>query len=168
MSAMFIIEGNSCDGNPYDFQTGLTKDGRQVVMGLLCPNLVAYFFSADGVLLDPERRLWNYPASRMEGNGPFKTHDREFMRRLAKQMAEWKREIGFSSKAIRVEQFFDEEGYVGIEMVPEFLANLDWCEDEEEREETERQRQEWVEQGKFVFYWAKDYHMTADGAVEST
>jgi hypothetical protein len=95
-------------------------------------------------------------------------HFKLTIRSLAEQMAEWKIEIGFISEVIHVKQFFDEEQYVGIELVPKHLANLDWCEDEEEREETEQDRQEWIEQGKFVFYWAKGYFMSAAGEVEST
>jgi hypothetical protein len=35
----------------YDYFTGVTKNGQQVLMGLLCPELVAFFFSKDGTLV---------------------------------------------------------------------------------------------------------------------
>ena len=40
----------------YGFWTGLTPDNKQVLMGLLCPNLVAFSFDADGALLAVEQR----------------------------------------------------------------------------------------------------------------
>jgi len=52
-----------------DFYTGRAGDGCQVLMGLLCPNLVCYFFSSEGVLLAPEVRPWRYPAPGMSGQG---------------------------------------------------------------------------------------------------
>jgi hypothetical protein len=163
MSTLFNIAAH-----PYDFQTGITSEGRQVLMGLLCPHLVAYFFSPAGDLQEREARAWHYPAPRMKGNGPFQIYDDEFERRLNLQRDEWKQAMGFKESPIRVKEFFDKENSVGIEPLPEHMLDLSWCEDEEEQQLVEQGRDEWIAEGKFVFYWAKDYFMTRDGEVESS
>ncbi len=38
------------------FDAGMTGDGRQVLMGLYCPDLVAIFFDASGDLISHEAR----------------------------------------------------------------------------------------------------------------
>src|SRR4051812_41642963 len=67
-----------------DFYTGRLGDGRQLLMGLLCPELVAYCFSPGGALLGREARPWNYPAPR-SGDGPYRIYDPEFRRHLNDQ-----------------------------------------------------------------------------------
>ncbi|MFO0964158.1 MAG: hypothetical protein U0793_01040 [Gemmataceae bacterium] len=59
-----------------EFSTGVCADGRQVVMGLLCPHLVAYFFDRKGKLLGDEHRPWNKPAPRMGPDGPYNIYER--------------------------------------------------------------------------------------------
>jgi hypothetical protein len=149
------------NGYTPDFYTGHAHDGRQVLMGLLCPELVAYFFTPDGTLLHREIRPWNYPASRFGDDGPYQIYDAEFSHRLSDQIADWQQEMGFEPKQIRVKEFFDEEHSVGIKTLPEPGEDPDWDEDAETLEA-------WREEGIFEFYWAKDYLMSADGNVEST
>jgi hypothetical protein len=154
---------------PYDFETGTCADGRQVVMGLLCPHLVAYFFDPQGNLLRREQRLWNKPAPRFGTDGPFKIHDEEFRSALERQEREWQAELGFTPGTIWVKQFLDGTP-VGIELLPDHyqdLENADWL-DEEEKQELMESRAEWLERGSFVWWWAKDYYMSKDGKVEST
>jgi hypothetical protein len=43
-------------GDEWYFHTGTTPDGRQVIAGLLCPFVVAYFFNPDGSFESVERR----------------------------------------------------------------------------------------------------------------
>lgn len=153
-----------------EFVTGLCSDGRQVVMGLLCPHLVAYYFDRDGRLVEGERRLWNHPAPR-SGNGPYHIYDKAFEAALATQLREWQDSIGYSSQPIRVRAFFDAQQGVGISLFPD---HMDLPEDElksldgEEREDLERDRAEWLTSGQFVWWWAKDYWTGPDGAVVST
>ncbi len=155
------------NGYEDDFYTGLTDDGRQALMGLLCPNLVVYFFSPEGVLLGHEVRPWRHPAPGSSGQG-YHIYDSEFQHSLAEQFSEWSREIGLKSGGIQVQRFFDEEECVGIEDLPEHYENLDLWEDPDERQLVEQERREWLTQGQFVFWWAKDYYMAADGEVDST
>lgn len=157
------IEGKlySLNGYGSDFYTGRIGDGRQALMGLLCPELVTFFFSPDGALIGREARPWDYPAPQFHGDGPYQIYDAEFRRRLEEQMSGWKSALGFEAQTIGVQAFFDREYYVGVEELPGPEEEEDW---EGEAEVLEA----WREQGVFTFYWAKDYIMSADGEVEST
>ena len=169
----------------YDFFTGICSDGRQAVMGLLCPHVVAYFFDREGRFLGSERQPWNHPAPRMcmppelahiptimpPGLGPYKISDPEFQRALSAQLEQWQAILGYNSTSIRVRMFFDAQHCVGIRPIPDCLKptkrNLaDLSADE--RDEAERERQEWLNEGRFVWWWGKDYWMNSDGEVEST
>jgi hypothetical protein len=155
----------------YDFFTGVCDDGRQVVMGLLCPHVVAYFFDAQGNLLADEHRPWNKAAPRFGFDGPYKIYDDDFQVALTKQMQEWQTDLGFQKRTVHIRAFMDDRHRVGIELLPEHLRNLesaDWFDDDEERQEYIASREEWLADGKFVWWWAKDYFMEKDGSVESS
>ncbi|HWT00958.1 MAG TPA: hypothetical protein VN256_11990 [Pyrinomonadaceae bacterium] len=161
--------GNECysiRGYGDDFETGTTSEGQQVLMGLLCPYIVAYFFSSDGALVGGERREWNRPAPRVGTDGPYQIYDRVFRESLSEQILGWQSELGFTPGVIRVRPFFDDEHCVGIEAFPEHLEDLNESDDGYELLCAERQQ--WVEEGNFVFRWAKDYYMTRGGEVAST
>ena len=49
----------------YGFWTGLTPDNKRVLTGLLCPNLIAFFFDADSALLAVEQRPLDFFQSRV-------------------------------------------------------------------------------------------------------
>ncbi len=154
-----------------DFETGITWDKRQVIWGLLCPHLVAYFFSASGVLLERVVKEWAYPAPRMGGSGPYQIYDKEFVRQINEQFTYWKNDLGFDPRPVSVLPFWDEERFVRAQNIPEHLRDPSDCETEEDREEFDAEIEEWNERnqrGEFVFYWAKDYYMSADGEVFST
>jgi hypothetical protein len=137
-------------------------------MGLLCPTLVAYFFAPDGVLLRTEERPWDYPAPRLHGTGPYSIYDPEFRSKLQLQFASWQAEIGFRPEVIWIQAFLDLERFVGIEAIPEHLLTGEEDEDAAECIEREKALQDWIANGNFVFWWAKDYYMSKDGEVEST
>lgn len=149
-----------------DFHTGRTRAGEQLLMGLLCPYIVAYFFTQDGSQIKRERREWLVAAPRMGGDGPYQIYEPGFEATLSEQISQWQEELGFSPELIRVQKFFDPEMYVGIEQVPDHLQDVD--ESDEDFEELQADLREWEGSGSFVFYWAKDYFMASDGEVEST
>jgi len=161
---LFPIQGY-CD----EFVTGTCANGRQVVMGLLCPHLVAYFFDPNGELLCDELRPWDTPAPRMGPDGPYQIYDAAFQDALAEQKHEWQKELGFRASTIRVRPFLDSRHPVGISPLPEDLET-DECNKlgEDERKHIEELRTEWIARGQFVWWWAKDYYMSKDGAVDST
>jgi hypothetical protein len=155
---------------PGDFDTGVCSDGRQVVMGLLCPHLVAYFFDLEGNVLGGERRLWERPAERMSNNGPYILHSQGFCEALDRQKQSWKDQLGFQTAAIRLKQFFDSENFVGIEPLPHHYKDLESDKEieGEERQQLEEMRESWMKDGSFVWWWCEEYYMSKDGAVEST
>lgn len=155
---------------PYagDFHTGRLRDGRQVLLGLLCPELVAYFFDERGHMLTGARRAWRTPATRIGGHGPYNIDDPTFCAAIQQQISEWKLELELEEGPIRIAEFFDADLAVGIEVVP---GQFDDGQDEEtpsERVERVAAKSKWVRSGKFVFWWAKDYWMSREGKVEST
>ncbi len=160
---MFTLKGYE------DFRCGVTSDSRQVIIGLLCPHLVAYFFSSEGVLLSREERVWNHPAPRVKDVGPFNVYDEQFVQMLDRQIEEWRSEIGLVWQPIKVQPFFD--NHVGAQAMPLDIDDFSWCQDDEALEEAQSYFKDWQERSKrgdWVFYWSKDYEMTADGEVEST
>jgi len=161
-------------------------------MGLLFPYLVAYIFSEDGSLFGREVRDCEYLPPNIQNN--FNIYDKVFQENLENQFEAWKNQIGFQPETVKVKVFFDEDFQVGIEEIPEHLKETheggspfkrwlnivgeiseeevldgDWPEEtQEEREDREEGLKEWLENGNFVFWWAKDYYMSKDGKVEST
>ncbi|MFO0964159.1 MAG: hypothetical protein U0793_01045 [Gemmataceae bacterium] len=92
-----------------------------------------------------------------------------FEKALAKQLREWKKELGFRAGAIKIRAFLDKRYPVGVALLPDHLERDEIKKlDEDERREFEKSRGEWLAEGQFVWWWAKDYYMAKDGEVEST
>lgn len=146
-----------------EFYTGSNDDCEQVIIGLLCPHVVAYFFDEDGNLLNSERQLWKHPAPQRSPNGPYNIYEEQFVEAINQQIWDWMEKMGFAEEAIEIREFNDEARGVGISELPAYLK--DPVPDDEEMAEALNY---WLESGNFVFCWAKEYHMSADGEVEST
>lgn len=54
---------------------GHTGDGRQVLLGLLCPNLVAYFFNELGNLIDIQHQYLAFLDASRPPDRPYDTYD---------------------------------------------------------------------------------------------
>jgi len=143
-------------GYEEDFSTGICADGRQVVLGVFEPQLIAYFFDPQGSLLRTERRP--RASTRTESDYRDAIYN------------EWKLELGFVSGPIYIKGFFDSEEYVGIELIPEHLQPEEIAAepDSELRGYLAETRAGWLEGGNFVWWWGKDYWMSPEGEVEST
>jgi hypothetical protein len=155
-----------------DFFAGVCADGRQVVMGLLCPAVAAYFFDAEGNYLASERRRWSAGAAKLAGRKPpytiFGCHFREL---TAQQTKAWQTELGFRPGNIYVKQFSNRDHTVGIEILPSHYQDLETTArltTEVERRQLIASRDQWLEDGSFVWWWGKDYYMSKEGEVEST
>lgn len=154
-----------------DFFTAVCADGRQVIIGLLCPHVIAYLFDSQGRLLGDEHRPWNHPAPRTKETGPYQIYDKPFQAALAAQIRDWQLELGYSAAPIRIRAFYDRQHSIGIELLPDHfqLPDEELEEmDEQERQEIVREREKWLASGQFVWWWAKDYWTSADGEVLST
>lgn len=137
-----------------------------MLMGLLCPYVVAYIFSARGDLVRRVCREWEYPAPRMAEGGPYEIYDPAFRAAVSMQIRRLQTELGFTPGLIRVREFYDVEQEVGIEQLPEHLQDID--EEDEDVEEMRAELAKWCENGSFVLAWGNDYWMSAEGKVEST
>src|SRR5205823_2367085 len=93
------------------FSAGVTPDGEQVLMGLFCPNLVAFRFDPEGNLLGSEQRP--VPFFR-DVTPPYDIYDS----RIQPMIEAWKEEMGFRPATISVRKFWSAEHYVGIEDYP--------------------------------------------------
>jgi hypothetical protein len=155
----------------YDYETGVCTDGQQVVMGLLCPELVAFYFDSQGNLLGREGRRWSDAAGKIAGDRPpYHTFNDEFKALIDAQRKAWQAELGYSPATVRVKQFHDDKYQVGIDILPDHFEDIEsrtWL-SEEQRQDYAESRAEWLADGNFVWWWARDYYMSADGKVEST
>jgi hypothetical protein len=154
-----------------DFFTGVCDDGRQVIIGLLCPELVAVFFDGKGNHLGCEERPWSAAVGKLAGRKPpYKIGGDRFRDLIAEQVREWQGELGARQSTIRVKKFLAGAHMVGIDELPGWAHEIEtatWMSDAE-RQQYREDRDQWVADGKFVFWWAKSYHMSKDGEVEST
>jgi len=161
-SMLYLIQNSDCD-----FYARKAYDKRQVLMGLLCPELVAVFFDSEGNLLEVQKRALPFKLKRMGEDGPFDIYDG----RIPEQLLQWQKAMGFRPATIRVKMFFLPEQGIGIEDLPnhfrEFLEDPSNF-DKEEREYYPGLINEWKKEESFVLWWAKDYYMNKEGEIEST
>jgi hypothetical protein len=148
-----------------DFHAGVLDDGRQVLLGLLCPDVIVFIFDPDGRLITKQEHEWRHPAPRMGNDGPYRIYDPAFVKAIDKQIADLKATLGMEDGTIRVRRFFDVA--VGIEDLPDHLEEPE-NESPEDAEDRVALRREWEASGSFVLWWAKDYFMSKDGRIEST
>jgi hypothetical protein len=156
-------DGSICTG----FYTGTCRDEAQILMGLYCPDVVCFFFSPSGKLLHEEARRWDVPAPKRYG-GHWDTDDPDFRRALERQLQRWQEEIGAAPATVRVKAFFSESRTIGItDGLDMFLTEEDEGNEDILAEEAQN-RKDWIDNGYFVFNWAKDFHMWANGSVMSS
>jgi hypothetical protein len=158
---LFAIQGHSDD-----FFAGVLADGRQVLMGFNVPDLVAYFFSPEGVLLGRDTRLLEGEPPRPGGVGPYLTRDPTYRESVRRQVARWQEDLGFRPATIHVRAFTAD--FVKVEAMPSRWLEVDPDEPDEGREEYMRANQEWEAAGDFVLWWDDAYYMSKDGEVVST
>ena len=148
------------------YTTGRCPDGRQVVMGLLCPNLVTVFFDADGHYLDAHVAPWEHPAPKMQENGPFHIDDPAFAEQFQKQMCEYQTQIGFSEGRIGIHPFESPDVDCWLKRMPADLDDLD--PDDPDYEDLCEERDDWIYGENHVFGWAEEYWISPNGEVETS
>ena len=157
-------------GPDADFRTGMGADGRQVLIGMLYPGLVAVFFDERGKLVHVEERVLEEPTLRAFRAGQISKV--ELRGHYDSALLRWQREIGLTERPISINEFYLHDRAIGIEPVPKHLrdavaaaARGDRSEDTRELAE---QADEWARNEMYVLWWGKDYWMTKDGEIEST
>ena len=142
-------------------RVGHASDGRQVILGPMPPEMVAYVFDRGGRFIRRERRLWRMSVSRSaprQGPGPLTSAEYDEV------MSDWMGELKMTERPVRVEGFFDHELYVGIEEVPACLLQGPMNESAQAQVEREGARLKWIQSGTFVFWWELDHWMDWDKA----
>lgn len=161
---LFAIQGHSDI-----FYAGVMADGRQVLMGITRPHIVAYCFSPDGALLGRDMRLLEREPPRRDGNSQYLTSDPSYREDVRQQVARWQEDLGFRAATIHVRAF---EGlgddFVKVEAMPGFWLEADPDESDEDKEEREKLIKNWEAGGNFVLWWDVDFHMSKEGEVVST
>jgi hypothetical protein len=145
------------------FSAGITPDGEQVLMGLFCPDLIAFFFDSEGNVL----RVENRPLDCLhEARPPYDIYDD----RIPKRIDAWKCELEFQQATIWIKKFFSEDLYIGIQDYPdhfeEILTDPEAC--EEEKDDVRDSIQLWDKDGQFVLWWGNDYWLDDSGNVVSS
>lgn len=153
--------------NPeYDFNTGFTGDGKQVLMGILMPELVLVEFDAQGNYLQIQMR--SLPSEVFLATEPRYRIDEDAASPL---LEGWQKELAYRPGTIQVHSFFLPEIWLGIKDLPEYLQEfVDDPESigEDEREHFEEMLAEWRADESYVLWWGKDYFMGPEGDIEST
>jgi hypothetical protein len=147
----------------YGFFAGLTADNKQVLMGVFCPDLIAFIFDPEGNLLKVEHR----PVSFFLGvTPPYKIYDE----RLPALIRAWQDEMRFQPSTIKVKRFFSDELCIGIQDYPDHFEEIlnDREEDEDEKKEIHDSMRIWDEEGQFVLQWGNDYWLNDLGEVVSS
>jgi len=147
----------------YGFSAGVTPGEEQVLMGLFCPNLVAFRFDRVGNLLGVEQRP--LPFFR-DATPPYDIYDE----RIGPMIEAWQAEMGFRPTIIRVRRFFSDEHSIGIQDYPahfhEILSDPDEAEDQ--KADVRESMELWDKDGQFVLLWGNDYWLDESGGVVSS
>ena len=147
----------------YGFWTGITPDRSQVLMGLGCPDLIAFFFDTEGNLLHVERRSIEFFRCVIP---PYDIYDE----RIPALIDAWKMGMGLQPATIEVKKFFSEEHQIGIDDYPEHFDEILSAphETEEEKSNVRDSMRLWDADGQFVLLWGNDYWLDKSGEVVSS
>jgi hypothetical protein len=157
------------------FEAGTTGDGRQVLMGLLAPNLVAVFFDGSGVLIGHESRRLAFlqPSGVIVDGEPIEGTLGScdiFDERIPARITAWQQELPFRPATIRVRRFRLHELGVGIEDHPDHFGWIldDPQSSDEEKDDVRDSMRLWEADGQFVLHWGDDYWLDDTGEVTSS
>ena len=146
--------------------TGRLADGRQVLMGVMCPDFAIHYFSAAGDFVEIQNRKLTLPPAIRNGVYFF---DEIADASLNADIAAWCTELKFTESPIDVLKFDSDGGT--IEDFPAELIELDEEPDnftDDERDELLEWRADWVESDLFAFWWGDELWIDSDGNVNTS
>jgi|SRR6516225_2508834 len=145
------------------FYAGKTADNKQVLMGLFCPNLLAFNFDLEGNLLSVDQRPVPFFQSLTP---PYNIYDE----RMPPLIESWKKQMGFHPATIRVKRFFSAEHYIGIEDYPDHFHETlsDPTAGDEEKADIRHSLELWDKHEQFVLHWGNEYWLDGSGRVVSS
>ena len=154
------------------FSAGSAAGGKQVLMGLLYPELVSLFFDKCGVFSHTEARRLPFEAPTHSVSKVHVLEDHQFAGKVDMLLAAWQQDIAFKPGLIQVQKFFLPDRHLGIADIPKafdaFLRNPAIIEDEVERKELSKTLDDWKRKRMFVLWWGKDYWLDEHGEIDST
>ncbi len=137
-----------------DYLTGISTDGRRVLMGALAPDFIVVLFDASG-------RFLQLREERLQADTAAKAGER------------FAREFGLAEAPIDILPFQIAAGDVGVAALPEYFA--EFLRDPEGTEplgEIRRRMhdevEQWLRAERCVLRWGKEYWLNADGSVYAT
>ncbi len=147
----------------YGFYTGFTPSKEQVLMGLSCPNLVAFHFNLEGDLLRCRQRPVPFFQT---ATPPYRVYDE----RIPPLIEAWQKDMGLRLATIVVKKFFSSEHFIGIEDYPSHFHEVlsDPTSDDEEKADIQESMELWYKHGQFVLHWGNDYWLDESGKVVSS
>ncbi len=143
-------------------------------MGIVCPELVGFFFDRMGNLVEVQKRHLEFlqPSGESRDVGPFGGAFRRlyvYDERIEDRLSEWQREIDFRTQTITVKRFLDAASFVGITDYPDYFQQvLDDANVTAEEKESILQNAvaQWEADEQFVLYWSGcDYWLNREGEV---
>jgi hypothetical protein len=137
----------------YGWWTGIVHGKQQ----MLCGPTAVLFFDQEGNLIRIENeRLYPAPKEWCDSS-----------RACVECSETWPKELQFKEAVVELKRFWLAERWIGIEDMPDGLAEFytapEWFEMEPE------DVQSWMESGQYVFYsGCGDYYMNSEGGVETS
>lgn len=160
----------------YGFSCGIDREGRQLLIGVLEPSVIALFFDHTGAFLfEDQRSMYTNAQSRKEAEPTAMASD-------LRELETWKKELGLTEGAIRIHKFrwpkdtskqvepWEYNG-IGIEDLPWHLmecVNDPGIYNKLESNGFAERIHEWIDRGDFVLWWGNDFDMNKDGKVMSS
>lgn len=137
-SALYQLQGDGVD-----WQTGFTRDGDQVLVIRMFPDVLAIRFTHDGNL----GCVVSVPGFPSTSSGFFSDQDEE-------ALCGWLSQVGFQSGYISVRRFFLSDHHVGISDLPLYFQDIllnptNYSQDEYTFAQRELSR--WTKEGIFEF-----------------
>lgn len=144
-----------------EFHVGRTSKGRQVILGALLSDVVAYMFDSKGRLLSRECRPRRSitPADILSFQQSQDSRSRIY---IDYEISRWRRLLDIKEEPIAIEEFFDADLFAGVQRIPACLEQAAKNETESEYQERCSERDAWIESGRFVFWWTRDYWFFRD------
>jgi hypothetical protein len=145
------------------FRTGLTVDGKQVLIGIWFPYLVAVFFDQNGNLLDAQERRLSADAQKLAEQGFFTERPQK---QFEQELQLFMNEINCRSSHIVVKKFAIPRHSLRIEDYPRSFQEVVSDPGRHSQEDVNDARESlhgWWEEGLFVFEWGNEYWVNRDG-----
>jgi hypothetical protein len=156
-------------GSSYDFFTGVTTDGLQMLVVIACPYFISFLFDREGNLIESQEKLLSEKTrSTFARYGSYEA----LARAIDEELSSWFHALGFQEKPITVKQFFHPGHHIGIKEFPEYYSAIlrnptAYSPDENQLAQAEFKR--WSSAGLFELWLNEGVNLCIDrsGQVES-